>query len=135
MNADFIGEATLILEEAYSDIGFTIEFRPHSDNISKKFTLECFSKDRPQMRLLHEKLFWLVPEIFKLEKDWLYCLRVTTYKDIGLSIEKAVFTVIMEVKTEMIPDITKSITDQEWELFNSRLTYMINDEINELKKP
>ena len=135
MNPDFIGEATLALENVYGCSDFTIEFRPHFDDKLNKFTLECFSKDYPQMHHIHEKLFWDVPLFFKLEPDSLYCLRVTTYKDIGVPVEKAVFTIIMEIKTAFIPDLKKELTKDSWEQLKKQLKYTVNGESAELKIP
>lgn len=135
MDPDFIGEATVALEDVYSYKEFTIEYRPHFDEKSNKFTLECFSKDNPKMHHLHEKLFWDVPSFFNLKPEYLYCLRITTYKDIGGPVEKAVFSIILETEVGLMPDFTGEVAKESWENFTKQLIYTINGESAEMEAP
>ena len=135
MDPDFIGEATVALEDVYSSEDFTIEYRPSFDDKLNRFTLECFSKDYLQMHTIHEKLFWDVPSFFNLSPEHLYCLRITTYKDIGVPVEKAVFTLILETKTGCMPNLTKEITKESWERFTNQLKYTVNGEPAEMEIP
>ena len=88
MNQSAIGEGIFALENAYET---DVEFRASFDEKTKTFTLECFAQDSDEMENFYETVFWDAPLYFPLERDWNYCFRMTTYKDVGASIEKAVF--------------------------------------------
>ncbi len=125
MEQSCIGEAILALENAYNDV--EIEFKASFDDAAKIFTIGCFAKDSPEMQAFHKELFWEIPPYFPLSDDSIYCFSMTTYRDIGASLEKAVFTMVMETSLGLMPK-RGNVTQEQWKEFIAQLKYTINGE-------
>lgn len=125
MEYSSIGESTLALEDAYGN--GEVEFTVNTDEDQKMFSVFCSALDSPQMEEFHRELFWNIPKFFQIDLDWTYKFVMTTYKDIGVSVEKAVFYASAETKYGLMP-VPEIVTKEEWETFTSQLIYTINGE-------
>ncbi len=131
MDQSIIGNGILALEDSYDN---DAEFRASFDSVQKIFSLECFAKDSPEMESFYESVFWNGPNCFPLEDSWTYRFRMTTYKDIGTAVEKAVFIVYIETKVGLMPIKGRASAD-DWKKFTDQLIYTVNGEKYILQAP
>ena len=131
MDQSIIGNGILALEESYDN---DAEFRASFDPVKQIFSLECFAKDSPEMQSFYESVFWNGPVCFPLDDSWTYCFRMTTYKDIGTAVEKAVFIVYIETKVGLMP-IKDRTTAEDWKKCTEQLIYTVNGEKYSLQAP
>ncbi len=125
MEYSSIGESTLALENAYGN--GEVEFTVNVDEVCKTFSVFCSALDSPQMKEFHRELFWNIPKFFQIGLDWTYKFVMTTYKDVGVCVEKAVFYASAETKYGLMP-VAEIVTKEEWEAFTAQLVYTINGE-------
>ncbi|MCQ2736020.1 MAG: hypothetical protein MJ234_02230 [bacterium] len=131
MDESIIGDCILALENA---LDTDAEFRASFDPKRKTFLLECFSKDSPEMERFYEKVFWNAPQYFPLDPSWTYSFRMTTHKDIGTSVEMAVFAIAIETNVGLMPG-RSGVSAEGWKRFTDQLIYTVNGKRYDIEAP